>query len=722
MERLKVKLENCFGISKLEHEFDFTSRNVNSIYAPNGTMKTSFTKTFKCIKEKNTPMDLVNPQKVSICSIIKDTGEQITNNDLLVIESYREEFKVDKISTLLASEKLKKEYDSIYANLEVKQDKILSEIIKVCGIRKKSEVLQELVESWDKKKNEFYQCVKDVIENKDTYKIPFRIKYRDIINDKVEEFISKNENMALLNEYIEKYDELISKSKYFEKGVFTHNNIEDISKNLNGNGFFKVKKIKNSIFINDKKIENKKQLEELLKDEKNKILNDDELLSRFNKIDLALNKNAKLNSFRTIIENNPEIITYLNNIKDFKKVIWGSYLLDIEDETIEFIKEYEKSKDEIKKILEDAKNEHTLWNDVIEIYNERFDVPFVIEIKNKEDVMLQSNTPIINFKYKVRNSNKDINNETLLNILSNGEKRALYILNIIFEIESLKKLRNNTLIIIDDIADSFDYKNKYAIVEYLNDILKEDIFKMIILTHNFDFYRTIKNRLNIFRENCFIAQKDKDEIKIKKGDYFGNIFNVWKNNLHKDRILIASIPFVRNLSEYLEEKESSNYKKLTSLLHIKEETEILTVKDLEDIYQSIWKTEKNLKNKNRVIKDIIYCEADKILNENTEKINLENKIVLSIAIRLLAEEYMIMNINDKERIDKIKKNQTTELFKILKDECSIDKTARIILEQVNIMTPENIHINSFMYEPILDLSDNHLKKLYCDVKNLLVYK
>ncbi|WP_346890365.1 hypothetical protein [Clostridium sp. UBA1056] len=32
-----------------------------------------------------------------------------------------------------------------------------------------------------------------------------------------------------------------------------------------------------------------------------------------------------------------------------------------------------------------------------------------------------------------------------------------------------------------------------------------------------------------------------------------------------------------------------------------------------------------------------------------------------------------------------------------------------ILEQVNLMTPENIHINSFMYEPILDLSDSYLK-------------
>jgi hypothetical protein len=31
------------------------------------------------------------------------------------------------------------------------------------------------------------------------------------------------------------------------------------------------------------------------------------------------------------------------------------------------------------------------------------------------------------------------------------------------------------------------------------------------------------------------------------------------------------------------------------------------------------------------------------------------------------------------------------------------------------MTPENIHLNSFMYEPILDMSDQHLRKLYTEV-------
>ena len=34
------------------------------------------------------------------------------------------------------------------------------------------------------------------------------------------------------------------------------------------------------------------------------------------------------------------------------------------------------------------------------------------------------------------------------------------------------------------------------------------------------------------------------------------------------------------------------------------------------------------------------------------------------------------------------------------------------------MTPENIHVNAFMYEPIIDMGDDQLRKLYTDVKTL----
>ena len=41
-----------------------------------------------------------------------------------------------------------------------------------------------------------------------------------------------------------------------------------------------------------------------------------------------------------------------------------------------------------------------------------------------------------------------------------------------------------------------------------------------------------------------------------------------------------------------------------------------------------------------------------------------------------------------------------------------------LLDQVNLMTPENIHLNSFMYEPILDMSNHHLKSLYTQIRDL----
>ena len=41
-----------------------------------------------------------------------------------------------------------------------------------------------------------------------------------------------------------------------------------------------------------------------------------------------------------------------------------------------------------------------------------------------------------------------------------------------------------------------------------------------------------------------------------------------------------------------------------------------------------------------------------------------------------------------------------------------------ILKQVLLITPENIHLNSFMYEPILDTDICELKNLYQEIKTL----
>jgi len=42
----------------------------------------------------------------------------------------------------------------------------------------------------------------------------------------------------------------------------------------------------------------------------------------------------------------------------------------------------------------------------------------------------------------------------------------------------------------------------------------------------------------------------------------------------------------------------------------------------------------------------------------------------------------------------------------------------LIMDRVLMLTSENIHINNFMFEPLVDISILHLKQLYVEVKNL----
>ena len=55
-------------------------------------------------------------------------------------------------------------------------------------------------------------------------------------------------------------------------------------------------------------------------------------------------------------------------------------------------------------------------------------------------------------------------------------------------------------------------------------------------------------------------------------------------------------------------------------------------------------------------------------------------------------------------------NQTRALFNGYRQ--FGDKESIKVLDKVNIMTPENIHLNSFMYEPILDMDIVELLNLY----------
>ena len=86
---------------------------------------------------------------------------------------------------------------------------------------------------------------------------------------------------------------------------------------------------------------------------------------------------------------------------------------------------------------------------------------------------------------------------------------------------------------------------------------------------------------------------------------------------------------------------------------------------------------------------------------------------------MLAEEYMINRINDMDFVSSITGVQTGKLLGKFKETFKGEIITIKLLEKVNLMTSENIHLNSFMYEPLLDISENHLKSLYLSIKALI---
>ena len=117
---LHINLENCYGIKKLNHTFDFSRGSVQLVYAPNGSMKTSFAKTMKFLsgQSKDEPKDLLNPDVLSTKDITFNDNHPVTRENIFVVNGDEEIDSSKSFTSFLASLELKQRYDSIYQLLK----------------------------------------------------------------------------------------------------------------------------------------------------------------------------------------------------------------------------------------------------------------------------------------------------------------------------------------------------------------------------------------------------------------------------------------------------------------------------------------------------------------------------------------------------------------------------------------------------------------------------
>jgi hypothetical protein len=718
--KLSVALEHCYGIKKLDATFDFTKTNAYAVYAPNGAMKSSLAHTFQDVANGAQSRDRVFPGRVSMRKIADETGADIAAEDILVVLPYDVEMgHTARTSTLLVNSALRKEYETLHLEIDEAKAAFLKAMKEQSGSKRDLE--QELSLAITSESGKLFIALTRLSEELAAQTdAPFAtLNYDIIFDEKVLEFLNTKDFKNTIAAYITKYNELLAASTYFRKGTFNYYNASTIAKSLADNGFFRAK---HSIRLNADtvvEIKDAKELEAIIKAEKDAISNDAELKKQFAEIGKLLEKNAGMRGFEAYIADNDGILPKLANAAAFKQEVWKSYIRSHFNLYTDLLEKYKLAQKRKEEIEAQAAAERTQWENVIDIFNDRFFVPFKLEAQNKIDVMLGQQPVLkLGFTFEDGNESAPVQRDALIQVLSTGEKKAFYILQIIFEIEARKAASQKTILVVDDIADSFDYRNKYAIIQYLREIADSGNFFEILLTHNFDFFRTVHSRF-VSYAYCLMVVKTNTEITLTQASGIKNIFvNDWKPNFATDaKKRVASIPFMRNLVEFTKGDADPAFIKLTSLLHWKADSRSITEADLFGIYSLLFGVTVAPANGQGVVVDLIHQEAAGCLGAG-DGLNFENKIVLSIAIRLLAEEFMATRINDSACLAGISTNQTSALLREFRSRFAQEGQNLKVMEKVVLMTPENIHLNSFMYEPILDMSDEHLRRLYGEVQTL----
>lgn len=570
-------------------------------------------------------------------------------------------------------------------------------------------------------KKTFFECLSKLLKEPLEISSTPPYSYASIFDNKVSDLLRSEDFISNAREFSERYQQIFTQEgTIFKKDIFSPIKAERSFTTLKSHGYFDGGHL---LYLNgDSSPVGIAEVEERVKVLLGKIEDDQRLKS----IKDSIANNAQTQVIARLFENLPmsEIESLLEGLKPenqeaFKVILWRFYL-ESSPETRTYLSLYSAAKEEIDSIEKEAAHLAPEWSAAVNLFNARFtDMPFRLTVENHAQAVLGKERAKLAYAFKDDDGKEVKLGRDELKTLSQGEKRALYLLNFIFEIEAKSKKNHETIFIIDDIADSFDYKNKHAILQYLEDIEERNNAYQIILTHNYDFFRSLTKFVH--RQRCLMANKHPDRIELVTAEGVQNYFlGILKRDFHKSlRAMCASIPFTRNIIEYTKSEEHPDYLKLTSLLHQKNDTDTITHKNFVDIYNSTFCCQHP--GTERPIKDIIYEQAEAIfISPFQTGLNLEDKVVMSMAIRLRAETYMLTKIREALNSPEYWCTDKSQFGKLLGKYINHYSNSPSIqtLRRVSVTVSSNIHLNSFMYEPILDLSIGHLSELYCDVKSL----
>ncbi|MEA4968236.1 MAG: hypothetical protein VB048_09000, partial [Bacteroidaceae bacterium] len=162
------------------------------------------------------------------------------------------------------------------------------------------------------------------------------------------------------------------------------------------------------------------------------------------------------------------------------------------------------------------------------------------------------------------------------------------------------------------------------------------------------------------------------------------------------------------------EEDNDDFLFFTKLLHIKQESKDIKVAEVIERIKNIVPNVKVDKYEGNLEQSFVESLINHNFGQRIESSDLKTKLALSIAIRLILEDKVINE--DYSKIDDCTENQTIYLLEKYKDDLT-DK-AKNLFEKVLLNTPEFIHYNSFMYEPLVDIDPKDLFDVYSELKEI----
>lgn len=696
------KMENAFGIKKMSINVQNGKQLKNVvIYAPNGTFKTSFAKTFDSLSKNERVFDrltgedlkydcYIGSQKVSD-SVLKD-NMIVFSREIMDGISFDKELQDElaRITTInyksnelsLLNNKLEKLYDNmtrVIKSLKIKEE----DFMNIIGCKNETKI-DKIIYFLNSIKNAAVLENDNLVETKQLFSKAYTIIDNSEFQNKIKEF--KN--------IIAREDE----SGFFTNG-FTISNALQFVKAVNTTSFLS-KDDERIIKIGGLEFTDSMSLEIFINKKVSEVTNTEDGKKFYEFIDKEIGKSKTALELKSHLKNDVRYLDLLSHTR--KEIILSSakkLCQDIDQE----IKETTELKYEIESLSNEANKQITIFEKAIEIFNNRFNPVFITKIENKKSIYLEHSFPQIVFYHK-RNEKAEKSLQEISTILSSGERTALNVIKFIVKYESIKN--NNPVIILDDVVETFDYGNRYAFLRYIQDLKSLDC-NIIVLSNNYDFFRTVCSRANL---TPLAATMNKDySINITSNKHLLLKFDSIKNISTADK-LIFSIPFARETDELRGGKHKDfydtifHYNKASSQLHIKRVISILSEFSRKIDYSD---------ERNPKFIDILYDECEKIIRKCNDPFEIKPKIILALGIRIKCEQLIIGK--NFTILNNINKNQTKVLYEKNKD--LFKDSFSEIMDEILVATPEFLHLNAFMYEPLIDINPDRLIHIYEKLKD-----